>query len=127
MSGPRPASRSHARPAAPRGAAGRAWERDAGRGPLTLIPWREVAVGHAARSRAFAEAMRSAFVLRDLGPVRVREAMTTPLAGVDAPGIMLDCATLTAPADAERLRRAEGLRAIAATLADAVAAWRRRR
>lgn len=113
--------------AAPRGAAGRAWERDAGRGPLTLIPWREVAVGHAARSRAFAEAMRSAFVLRDLGPVRVREAMATPLAGVDAPGIMLECATLTAPADAERLRRAEGLRAIAATLADAVAAWRRRR
>jgi N-acetylmuramoyl-L-alanine amidase len=51
--------------------------------------------------------------------------MTEPLEGVDAPGIMLECGTLTSPADAERLRRPDGLRAIAATLADAVAAWRR--
>jgi N-acetylmuramoyl-L-alanine amidase len=51
--------------------------------------------------------------------------MTEPLAGIEAPGIMLECATLSSPADAERLRRPEGLRAIAATLADAVAAWRR--
>jgi N-acetylmuramoyl-L-alanine amidase len=83
------------------------------------------ALPHAARSRAFAEAVRSAFELRDLGPVRVREFMTEPLAGIDAPCVMLECATLTAPADAERLRRPEGLRAIAATLAEAIAAWRR--
>ena len=69
--------------------------------------------------------MRSAFVLRDLGPVRVREFVTEPLVGVDAPGVMLECATLTSPTDAERLRSPDALRAIAATLADAVAAWRR--
>jgi N-acetylmuramoyl-L-alanine amidase len=94
-------------------------------GALPLIPWRAAALPHAARSRALAEEVRSAFVLRDLGQVRVREVMTEPLEGVDAPGIMLECGTLTSPADAERLRRPDGLRAIAATLADAVAAWRR--
>ncbi len=93
---------------------------------LDLVPWRDAARGHAARGRALAEAVRSAFVLRDLGPVRVREAMTAPLEGVDAPALMLDCATLTAPADAERLRRPDGLRTMAATLADAIAAWRKR-
>ena len=116
----------------PQGAAGpptgrsgaRVRVREGGRAALTLIPWREAALHYATRSRALAEAVRSAFVLRDLGPVRVVEVMTEPLAGIDAPGIMLECATLTAPADAERLRRPEGLRAIAATLADAIAAWR---
>jgi len=97
------------------------------RGPLALLPWRSAALPHAARSRAFAEAVRSAFELRDLGPVRVRELLTEPLAGVDAPCVMLECGTLTAPADAERLRSPAGLRATAATLADAIAAWRRSR
>ena len=112
-----------AAPPARPGARGRV--REGGRAPLVLIPWREAALHHAARSRALAEAVRSTFVLRDLGPVRVREVMVEPLAGIDAPGIMLECGTLTAPADAERLRRPAGLRAIAETLADAVAAWRR--
>jgi N-acetylmuramoyl-L-alanine amidase len=97
----------------------------ADRAPLTLRPWHEAALGHAVRSHALAEAVRSAFTLRDLGPVRVREFVTEPLMGVDAPGVMLECATLTSPTDAERLRGPDGLRAIAATLADAVAAWRR--
>ena len=103
----------------------RAPVRGATRAALTLVPWREAALHHAVRSRALAEAVRSAFVLRDLGPVRVREVLTEPLAGIDAPSLMLECATLTAPADAERLRRPGGLGAIAATLADAIAAWRK--
>jgi len=106
-----------------RGTAGGARDR----GPLALLPWRTAALPHAARSRAFAEAVRSAFELRDLGPVRVREFLTEPLAGVDAPCVMLECGTLTAPADAERLRDPAGLRATAVTLADAIAAWRRSR
>ena len=115
-----PAPRERAVPAAERGRSA-----VAGRAPITLRPWHEAALGHAVRSHALAEAVRSAFVLRDLGPVRVREFMTEPLVGVDAPGVMLECATLTSPTDAERLRGPDGLRAIAATLADAVAAWRR--
>jgi N-acetylmuramoyl-L-alanine amidase len=94
-------------------------------GAFTLTPWGEAALAHGARSRALAEAVRSAFTLRDLGPVRVREFVPAPLVGVDAPCLMLECATLTAPADAERLRRPDGLRAIAVTLAQAIAAWRK--
>ncbi len=45
--------------------------------------------------------------------------------GVDAPGLMLDCATLTSPGDVERLSRRDGLRALAISLADAIAAYRR--
>lgn len=119
--------RGAGRPPRREGRAGALQTVAAGRGPLTLLPWREAARRHAARSRAFAEAVRSAFELRDLGPVRVREVMAEPLVGIDAPVIMLECATLTAPVDAERLRRPDGLRAIAATLAEAVAAWRRSR
>jgi len=90
-----------------------------------FLPWREVAFRHAERSRALAEAVRSAFVLRDQGPVRVREVLAGPLVGVDAPGLMLDCATLTSPGDVERLSRRDGLRAIAVSLANAIAAYRR--
>ena len=93
-------------------------------GAFTLTPWGAAALAHSARSRALAEAVRSAFTLHDLGPVRVREFVPAPLTGVDAPCLMLECATLTAPADAERLRRPDGLRAIATTLAQAIAAWR---
>jgi len=84
-----------------------------------------VARRHAARSRALAEAVRSALVLHDRGPVRVREAIAGPLMGVDAPGIMLDCATLTSPGDLDRLQTPEDLRALAVTLAEAIAAYRR--
>jgi N-acetylmuramoyl-L-alanine amidase len=115
----REAQSGQAGPAAPGGARSR--------GTLVLRPWRESALPHAARSRAFAEAVRSAFELRDLGPVRVRELVTVPLAGVDAPCVMLECGTLTAPADAERLRDPAGLRATAGTLVSAIAAWRRSR
>ena len=94
-------------------------------GPIALVAWRDVARRHAARSRALAEAVRSALVLHDRGPVRVREAIAGPLMGVDAPGIMLDCATLTSPGDLDRLQTPEDLRALAVTLAEAIAAYRR--
>ena len=99
--------------------------RDDRAGLPVFLPWREVALRHAERSRALAEAVRSALVLRDQGPVRVREVLAGPLVGVDAPGLMLDCATLTSPGDVERLSRRDGLRAIAVSLANAVAAYRR--
>jgi N-acetylmuramoyl-L-alanine amidase len=107
------------------GATGRAREREERFAPITLTPWRDVARRHAVRSRALAEAVRSALVLHDRGPVRVRETLPGPLVGVDAPGLMLDCATLTSPGDLDRLRAPDGLRTLAATLADAIAAWRR--
>ena len=90
-----------------------------------FVPWREIALRHSEKSRVLAEAVRSALVLRDLGPVRVREVLTGPMVGVDAPGLMLDCATLTSPGDVERLSRPGGMRALANSIADAIAAYRR--
>ncbi len=93
--------------------------------PLVLLPWREVAVRHAVGSRSLAEAVLSALELRGQGPTRLRERLPCPLLGVNAPGLLLECATLTAPADRERVQQAGGLRELAATIAEGVQAWQR--
>jgi len=92
---------------------------------LSLLPWREVATLHAVQSRALAEAVLSAIELRGLGPTRLRERLPYPFLGVNAPGILLECGTLTSPGDRERLLDPAGLRQLAATIAEGVAAYRR--
>ena len=89
--------------------------------PVEVLPWRDVATRHAVPARALAEAVRAALELDGLGPVRVRERLALPLLGVNAPGLVLECATLTSPADRARVTSPEGLRALAASLATAVA------
>ena len=42
-----------------------------------------------------------------------------------APGILLECATLTSPDDRERVLQEEGLRRLAAGIAGGIAAYRR--
>lgn len=74
---------------------------------------------------ALAEAVRAALELDGLGPVRVRERLALPLLGVNAPGLVLECATLTSPLDRARVTSPEGLRALAASLATAVAEYQR--
>lgn len=91
----------------------------------SLRPWRDVPFTHAVQSRALAEALLSALELRGQGPTRLREALPYPLVGVDAPGVMLECATLTWAADRARITREEGLRIIASTLADGIEAYQR--
>lgn len=92
---------------------------------LSLLPWRDVATRHAVQSRALAEAVLSAIELHGLGPTRLRERLPYVFLGVNAPGILLECGTLTAPGDRERLLSPMGLPALAATIAEGVAAYRR--
>ena len=93
--------------------------------PVVLLPWRDVALRHAVESRQLAEAILSGLELRGQGPTRLRERLATPLLGVNAPGLVLECAALTSPGDRDRVRQEVGLRELAATLADGVLAWQR--
>ena len=94
-----------------------------GPSPVVLLPWRDVGARHAAESRALTEAVLSALELRGLGPTRLRERLPVDLLGVNAPGLLLECATLTSPADLDRVTQREGLREIAASIAAGVAAY----
>jgi len=94
-------------------------------GAAVLVPWRDVAVRHAVQSRALAEAVLSAMELRGEGPTRLRDRMPYAMLGVNAPGMLLECATLTSPADRERVTQAAGLKELASTIADGILAWQR--
>ncbi len=59
-----------------------------------------------------------------MGPTRLRERLPYPLLGVNAPGMLLECATLTAPADRARLG-ADGLDAMARAIVDGLEAYQR--
>lgn len=97
----------------------------AGYVPLTLTAWRDVAVEHAVSSRTLAEAMSGALEQHGFGPVRVRERMPVALLGVNAPGILIECATLSSPDDLAKLMRPAGLRVLASAIADGVVAFQR--
>ena len=47
------------------------------------------------------------------------------LLGVNAPGLLLECATLSSPADRERVRQEAGLHELAASIAEGIVAWQR--
>lgn len=102
---------------------------DAPRGtaPLQVLTWRDVATRHAVRSRQLAEALRSALELSGLGPARLRDVMPSTLLGINAPGLMLECAVLTSDADRARVTRAPGLPALATSIAAGVQAYASRR
>jgi len=93
------------------------------RAPLVLLPWREVALRRAVLSRAAAEAILGALDVARAGPVRLRERLMVPLLGVDAAGLMLDCATLSAIPDRIRMEDPRGLQELAAAIAEGVARW----
>ena len=95
------------------------------RAPLVLLPWREVALRRAVQSRAAAEAILGALDAAGAGPVRLRERLMVPLLGVDAAGLMLDCATLSAIPDRIRVEDPRGLQELAAAIAEGVARWAR--
>jgi N-acetylmuramoyl-L-alanine amidase len=94
-------------------------------GRVAMLSWRDVTTRHAVQSRAFAEALLSALELEGQGPTRLRELLPYDLLGVNAPGVVLECATLSAPEDRERVLQEEGLRQLAASIAEAVGAYRR--
>jgi N-acetylmuramoyl-L-alanine amidase len=95
------------------------------RAPLALLPWRDVGARRAVQGRAAAEAILDALDRAGLGPVRLRERLMVPLLGVDAAGVMLDCATLSAPADRARVTGERGLKDLSVAIAEGVARWAR--
>ena len=97
---------------------------EAARSQVVMLPWRDVALRHAVESRSLAEAILTALELRGEGPTRLREHLPVPLLGVNAPGLVLECAALTTPADRDRLGQG-GLHDLATTLADGVLTWQR--
>ena len=54
-----------------------------------------------------------------------RERLSYPLLGVNAPGLLLECATLTAPGDRARVASAAGLDALARAITDGLEAYQR--
>jgi N-acetylmuramoyl-L-alanine amidase len=96
-----------------------------GRPPIAVLPWRDVGTRHAVQSRALAEAVLASLELRDRGPTRLRELLPHGLLGVNAPGLVLECATLTSRADRERLGPGDGVAALAVAIAEGIAAYQR--
>ncbi|MEO5988985.1 MAG: N-acetylmuramoyl-L-alanine amidase [Candidatus Eisenbacteria bacterium] len=91
--------------------------------PVSLTPWRDVALRYAVSSRSLAESIVGALEQSGFGPVRVRERLPVPLLGVNAPGVLLECATLTSSDDVSRLMRPAGLRRLAAAIAEGIVAY----
>jgi N-acetylmuramoyl-L-alanine amidase len=93
--------------------------------PVAVLPWSDVATRHAVQARALGDAVLGVMELRGLGPVRLRERLPLTLLGVNAPGILLECATLTAPRDRARVAQPSGLTDLAAGIADGIVAYQR--
>lgn len=94
-------------------------------GLLVLLPWRDAAVDRAVESRGLAENLTEALERRGFGPTNVRERLPLPLVGVQTPGVLLDCGTLTNPEERARLLTPGGLKALAAAITDGLLAWQR--
>jgi N-acetylmuramoyl-L-alanine amidase len=94
------------------------------RGEIMVLPWRDVATRHAVESRELAEDVLSSLELRGLGPTRLRELLPYSLLGVNAPGLLLECATLTSESDRGRLG-GRGLAELASSIADGIEAYAR--
>lgn len=91
--------------------------------PVAVVPWRDVALGHAVASRAVADAVLGSIEQQGLGPSRLREFLAAPMLGVNAPALVIECGVLTSAADRERLRDPLALRQLSAAIADGVMAW----
>jgi len=94
-------------------------------GGLELLPWRDAALPRAVESRGLAEQVTAALQRHGFGPASVRERLPYALVGVLAPGVLLECGTLSDPDERARLLAPGGLRKLAAAIADGVVAWQR--
>lgn len=107
----------------PPAAAGRAGGETAGL--VALAPWRDVALDRAVESRGLAESVTGMLERRGFGPTSVRERLPLALLGVQSPGILLECGTLSNPDERARLLARDGLRPLAVAIAEGVLAWQR--
>jgi N-acetylmuramoyl-L-alanine amidase len=94
-------------------------------GLLELLPWRDAAASHAVESRDLAEDLVAALEHEGFGPMGVRERLPMALVGVTAPGVLLECGTLSNPAERSRLLAPNGLRRLAVAITDGLIAWQR--
>ncbi len=94
-------------------------------GLVALLPWRDIALERAVESRGLAESVTAALERRGFGPTRVRERLPLALVGVQAPGVLLECGTLTNADERARLLAPGGLRALAVAIAEGVLSWQR--
>ena len=94
-----------------------------GAGSIALLSWRDVAARHAVASRSLAEAVLTAFELHGLGPTRLREHLSYTGIGVNAPALLLECATLTSERDRARLRDPAALAELASAITDGLEAY----
>ncbi len=92
---------------------------------IAVLPWSDVATRHAVQARALADAVLGVMELKGLGPTRQREMLALNLFGVNAPGIVLECATLTALGDRDRVTGPRGLADLAAGIAEGIVAYQR--
>ena len=107
------------------GVSAAAADRAGASGLLELVPWREAATSHAVDSRDLAGDLAAALEREGFGPMGVRERLPMALVGVTAPGVLLECGTLSDPAERGRLLAPNGLRLLAAAIADGLIAWQR--
>ena len=106
-------------------APGPAADRTGNTGLLELLPWRGAATAHAVDSRALAEDVTAALERQGFGPMTVRERLPLSLLGVTAPGVLLECGTLSNAAERGRLLAPNGLRLLASAIVDGLIAWQR--
>jgi hypothetical protein len=67
----------------------------------------------------------TAFELHGLGPTRLREHLGTPGIGVNAPSLLLECATLTSERDRARLANPNVIANLAIAITDGLEAYER--
>ena len=90
-----------------------------------LRPWERAAGAFADRASALADSLAAAFDRAELGPAHVRERLALGLVGVNAPSVLLQVGSLSAPAERARLASASGLDSIAVAVTDGLRAWGR--
>jgi N-acetylmuramoyl-L-alanine amidase len=101
-----------------------ATDRRRGARATALREWRGASAVHAADSRQLAESLLASLESGGLGPTRMREILPYPLIGVDAPGILLECAMLTSEQDRARVTTDSGLAALATSIVDGLVTYR---
>ncbi len=94
-------------------------------GLVALLPWRDVALERAVESRGLAESVISALERAGFGPANLRERLPIALVGVQSPGLLLECGTLSNPEERARLLAPGGLKSLATAIADGMLAWQR--
>ena len=94
----------------------------AGRTPrrLRLVGWQRAASRHHSEAQAAARSLLDGLARDGFGPARLRIARSYPTQGADCPAVLLECGSLSASGDMERLTSGDGLANVARSIARAI-------